>query len=347
MLHKHCLITQLPSDGWYEGSARRSDGKLLITRADYPELYELDPEDPEAEPEIIYTFDREDATGILNISAIPGIPDEFYVLTADVDLVNVQIDNHRVWRLRVSSSSPKPQLEPVFNLPEGCGVVSIEAATKDQILFGDQFNDCIHLLDMRGGKNTFTPLVKGQDYFTPPGADSFFGINRIRVHGGYMWYTNSGRGVLGRIPIGDLADAAGFKVTGDHELVTDELEQTDGLVISADSRTAYVNCMSDGTLVQIEMSPAAGGKGVKAKVKAVVEELINPTALLFTPGDSADQQNINVVCSGAVEVAWRDSHSSESWAGFADTINGSVSVSVETTVETYNLGKGMSRLQIQ
>lgn len=345
MLHEHCLVTQLPSDGWYEGSARRSDGKLLVTRADYPELYELDPEDPDSEPDIIYTFDREDATGILNISAIPGVPDEFYVLTADVDLVNVQIDNHQVWRLRVSSSSKPPQLEPVFKLPEGCGVVSIEAATEQLILFGDQFNDCIHLLDLRGGsgKNTFTALVKGHDYFTPPSAESFFGINRIRVHGGYMWYTNSGRGVLGRIPIGDLAGAAGFKVTGDHEVVTDELEQTDGLIISADSRTAYVNCMADGSLVQIDMSKGT----TKATVKKVLEELINPTALLFTPGSSADKQVVNVVCSGAMEVAWRDNHSSESWAGFADTIKNSMSVSVETTVETYNIGKGMSTLQIQ
>ncbi|KXJ85482.1 hypothetical protein Micbo1qcDRAFT_169411 [Microdochium bolleyi] len=353
MLYEHRLVTQLPSDGWYEGSARRSSGNLLITRLDQPELYELDPADPDTPPRIVLTLDPADATGVLNLSGIPGRPDEYFVLTAFVDLVSVQISNYRVWRLRMPSPTTpeiqEPQLDPVFSLPDPCAVVSVEAVSEHLVVLGDQLNACIHLLDLRGGhgaKAVFSPLVKGNDDYFTPASEEFFGINRIRHHGGYLWFTNSSRGMLARAPAKfDSSGKGQLSVTGGIEVVTEEIENCDGLVISADGRTAYACCMTDGSLMQVEIPPAGISSGGKVTTTKVVEELINPTALLFMPGPE-QQQVLHVLCSGEIEVGWRDGHSSMSWAGFADTINEGVTVSVETVVETYDVGESMSTLRI-
>ncbi len=271
------LLTQLPSDSWFQGTALRPDGRVLASRLDQPELYLFDPLQPDSEPVLLHTF--EGASGLINICTLEGCHDEFAVLTAVFDVATFQFEDPIIWKVSFSS---KDDLEPkVTKATEVVGagfcaaLVSISPRT---LLVADSSSACIWRLDITNGKisslvadEIMRPVGEGE------GGAEAYGVNTVCIGGGYVWFANESAGVLGRAPIelGSGDDGWDIRATGPAVLVTDDIPHPDGLVINKEGNIVYNTNYIDGELRRIDVDPVTG----KGETSIILDNLVTPASL--------------------------------------------------------------------
>ncbi|KAI1840097.1 hypothetical protein JX265_009343 [Neoarthrinium moseri] len=314
------LLTQLPSDAWFEGFAQRPNGQLLMTRLDQPELYTLDAEDPDAEPQLVYTF--EDATAAVNLCPIKGKPDEYVVITAMLDLATVYITDHVMWHVTLKDGQDI-KVEMIAELDAGAAIGVIPVSER-LLLIADSFRGTIQRFDLSTGKTS----VLVDDDALNPATEGPYGINRLRLTDGYVWFTNNGTGTLYRFPV-KISDSD-IEMTGPIQLISDEIPHCDGLAVTPDMKEAYTASYVDGWLWKLDIDPESG----KSELAIVMENLVSPTAVEIM--DSNGKPKIFVVCCGEVEVGWVNSADKTSWSEFRDlSVNAQVSVTItEEVVES-------------
>ncbi|KAI1842434.1 hypothetical protein JX265_010408 [Neoarthrinium moseri] len=316
------LVTQLPPDGWFEGFAIRPSNHILVPDLNSPVVYDLDPEDPDSEPQIVYTFP--DVVATLNLCPVPGRADTYTVLTADFcDLAASRWEGFAVWQLDLSApASPKAaktgDLKDIV-LPLGLCPVAERFA-----LVADSTKACISVLDVT--KGTSTTLLTDKASMEPQGENGIFGINRLSIAGGYIWYSNFSGGTIHRAPY-KMEPADGqtpLRIVGPVELVTDNLIHCDGFHVSSDGKTAYTaNCL-DGCLVETDLTKVGGGG---ASSKQVLDRLISPTCLEIGT-DANGKRKVFVICCGEIEVGWMTG--GPSWKDIANATVATVEVTVST-----------------
>ncbi|KAJ0115090.1 hypothetical protein J7T55_001499 [Diaporthe amygdali] len=315
------LITQLPQNAWFEGFAIRPNGYLLVSRLDEPVLYTFDAEDREAEPEEVHIF--EDATGLINLCPIPGRHDEYAVISGRPDIDDMQFNNkyYTVWRVAFSETSDVTvtKLADLDDYGFSIGIIPVNEHT---LLVADTFLNRICSLDIATGKSSVLmedPSMKAVD-----GAP--FGLNRLRIAVGYVWFTNTSAGTLCRFPIS--TDGPSIKATGPVQIICDDVEHCDGLAIAPDASAAWTSSMANDWLWRIDLDK--DGDEVIATTTVVKENLYSPTAV--EPFyDNDDRLRLYVVCNGDREEqqAWIKKGDSNPWADFHNVrITESVSVSV-------------------
>ncbi|KAI1406116.1 hypothetical protein F4819DRAFT_481935 [Hypoxylon fuscum] len=321
------LVTQLPSDSWFEGFALRPNGKILASRLDEPELYTFRAEDPESTPELLHSFEEE-ANGLINLCPIPGSTDEYLVLSAIVDLVNVEFEEFIVWRVTLSpdDSSP-PKVTKLLKIEETGFCIGIYAATDRIMLIPDSFKNCIWRLDIQ--TNQVSLFVADDSMKVASGEGNFFGLNRIRITDEFLWFTNTSAGMLYRIPIERLQDDAsvGIRTTGPVQLLTDDIPHCDGLAISQDQTAVYTCSYTDGFIWKVSIDPSTN----KAETSIVLKNLASPTAVELVYINQ--QPKMFIVCCGEIEMNWFVQDDQNPWSEVAN-INSMVSVTVVTQEET-------------
>ncbi len=192
------LVQHLPSNSWFEGFAPRPNGGGLAARLDGPELYLYHASDPGAELERIHTFPYEEATGVVNLTPLLGRPDEFAVITGFVNMAEVKFENFILWRVKLHADDAEPPIVTrLATIPEAGFCIGLVAATERTILVADSAKHCIWRLDIETGESA---LLMEDPLMEAASEEDFFGLNRIRVGGGYVWFTNSSAGILGRFP---------------------------------------------------------------------------------------------------------------------------------------------------
>ncbi|KAL1852421.1 hypothetical protein Daus18300_012180 [Diaporthe australafricana] len=314
------LVTQLPQNAWFEGFAIRPNGYLLVSRLDEPVLYTFDAEDREAEPQEVHVFD--DATGLINLCPIPGRQDEYAVITGRPDIDGMQFNNkdYAVWRVAFTTETDVT-VSKLADLGDYGFSIGIIPASEHTLLVADTFLNRICSLDIATGASTVLmedPSMKAVD-----GAP--FGLNRLRIAVGHVWFTNTSAGTLCRFPIS--TEGPTITATGPVEVICDDVEHCDGLAIAADASAAWTASMANDWLWRIDLD--RDGDEVIATTTVVKEDLYSPTAVEpFTVGD---RLKLYVVCNGDREEqqAWIKKGDSNPWADFHNvTVTESVSVSV-------------------
>ncbi|KAI1823475.1 hypothetical protein F4861DRAFT_315721 [Xylaria intraflava] len=316
------LITQFPSDSWFEGFVVRPNGKVLATRLDKPELYTFDPEDPEAIPELVCTLP--DCNSFVNICAIPGFSDEYYILTSTANLELISHKNAWLWRLVMAGDDgTPPKTTRVTRAPEDGYCLGVVAVSDRIVLLPDGVRSCIWHLDTKTGKKS---VFAQHESMTCGAGDGYFSVNRIQVVGDFLYFSNSGGGTIGRIPVElDLSDdEVGIRVRGDVETVVDSLPSyLDGLAVSPNQTHAYVASHIDGHLHKIAIDSAIR----KGTTEVVMRSLDNPTGLhLISSRDGSGKTKLYIVCCGEIEVAWMP-REDDPWEAVRD-INSAVTVTV-------------------
>ncbi|KAI6091677.1 hypothetical protein F4821DRAFT_254990 [Hypoxylon rubiginosum] len=321
------LVTQLPSDSWFEGFALRPNGKILASRLDEPELYTFNAEDPESTPQLLHNFEEE-ANGLINICPIPGRTDEYYVLSGVVDLVNIEFEEFIVWRVVLSpdDSSP-PEVTKVTKIEDTGFCIGIVPITDRVVLVPDSFKNCIWRLDVETGKTSV--LIADDTMKVAGGEGDFFGLNRIRITTEFLWFTNTSAGTLCRIPIKRCPDDAsvGIETIGPVQVVADDIPHCDGLALSRDQTTVYTCSYTDGHIWKISIDPTTG----KSMTSVVLKNLAAPTAVELVYVN--DQPKLFVVCCGEIEMNWFVQDDQNPWSEVAN-INSAVTVTVVTQEET-------------
>ncbi|ORY58819.1 uncharacterized protein BCR38DRAFT_446704 [Pseudomassariella vexata] len=319
MIEDPILVTQLPSDAWFEGFALRPNGHILVSRLDQPELYTLDAENPDAQPELLHTFP--DANGLINLCPLLGCEDEYAVLSGIVDLGNVKFENFIIWRVKLHGSDP-PELTQLAKLESSGFCIGIMAATERTLLIADSQKHCIWRFDMPTGK---TSVLVADETMKIASTDDFFGLNRLRMVGNYVWFTNTSAGILCRVPIElDKDDpVTGVRTTGPVETITDDLPHCDGLAVTKDQEVVYSASYMNGWLWKVNIDPETG----EAKTDVVMENLVSPTAVELVYVDG--KPKLFIVCCGEIDLGWINADDRTSWSDLAQ-INASVTVTVTT-----------------
>ncbi|KAL7622211.1 hypothetical protein AAE478_007714 [Parahypoxylon ruwenzoriense] len=320
------LVTQLPSDSWFEGFALRPNGKILTSRLDEPELYTFNAEDPEAIPQVIHNFEEE-ANGLINVCPIPGSNDEYLVLSGVVDLANIEFEQFIVWRVSLSpdDSSP-PKVTKITEIQNTGFCIGLIAVTDRIVLVPDSYKSCIWRLDIQTGE---VALLAADDTMkAASGAGDFFGLNRVRITDEYLWFTNTSAGILCRIPIEQVPDepSVGLRLTGTVQVIVDDIPHCDGLALSRDQKAVYTCSYTDGHIWKVDIGPA--GKGTTS---VVMRNLACPTAVELIYVNN--RPKIFIVCCGEIEMNWFVQNDQNPWSEVAN-INEAVTVTVVTREET-------------
>ncbi|KKY36931.1 putative six-bladed beta-propellerlike protein [Diaporthe ampelina] len=322
------LITQLPQNAWFEGFVIRPNGYILVSRLDEPVLYTFDAEDREAEPQGVHAFP--DATGLINLCPIPGRNDEYAVISGKPDIDAMQFNNkdYTVWRVTFTSETDVT-VSKLADLDDYGFSIGIIPASEHTLLVADTFLNRICSLDIATGASSV--LVEDVTMKAVDGAP--FGLNRLRIAVGFVWFTNTSAGTLCRFPIS--IDGPKVTATGPVQVICDDVEHCDGLALAADASAAWTASMSNDWLWRIDldrdgdMNGGGGGGDVVATTTVVKENLYSPTAV--EPFYAGDRLKLYVVCNGDREEqqSWIKKTDTNPWPDFHNvTVTESVSVIV-------------------
>ncbi|KAH7312480.1 hypothetical protein B0I35DRAFT_480933 [Stachybotrys elegans] len=316
------LVEELPSNSWVEGMVLRPNGEALLTRLDQPELHVVDPSVPDALPRLVHTFP--DCSGVLNLCPLTSDKEEYAVITAMVDVEKVQFHTFTLWRLGITSDDAQSvEVSKIAALPDALLALGVIPVSDRILLLADSGKNCIWRVNITTGNMT---LLVESDWMKAISDEDFFGLNRLRLVGHYLWFTNNSAGSLCRIPIELSEDPdVAVEIAGDVQLVSADIPHCDGLVISGDSKAAYMVNYVSGTLWRVDIDPSGRGSTV-----SIMENLVCPTAVELREADG--KRKLYVVCCGEIEVGWVTEDDRRSWGDIAQ-INASVEVSVTVTEE--------------
>ncbi|KAI1170333.1 hypothetical protein F4777DRAFT_123397 [Nemania sp. FL0916] len=336
------LVTQLPSDSWFEGFVLRPNGKVLATRLDLPELYTFRAEDPDAVPQLVCTLP--DCNSLINICSIPGYDDEYFVLASTADLETVTHKDVWLWRVVMSEDdNVPPKTTRVTPVPEEgqSTCLGVKAVSNRVVLLPDGRTSCIWHLDTATGTKTL--FAKDETTMARSADDGFFGVNRLQLVGGHVYFTNSGAGRVCRIPVelDPAREDVAIRVAGPSQIIVDNLPTNlEGLAVSPDETHAYVASHIDGRLHRVQIDKATG----TGTSHVIMSSLDNPTGVnLLSSPDDPGRTKLYIVCCGEIEVAWMPREDNP-WEAIRD-INDAVTVTVvtqEEVVESSNSTGGAS-----
>ncbi|KAK8045597.1 hypothetical protein PG993_005621 [Apiospora rasikravindrae] len=327
------LLTQLPSNGLYEGFVVLPNGTLLVARADAAELYQVDLNANGGDDacRLLHRFqEAPDISSIINICDIPGVADEFIVLVGLFDLRAVRVSNYQIWRFSMSSSGSATNWKRVTTLDHTGFFLSVVAISDRVLLVTDSARHRVDSVDLVSGD---TEVLATHESFRPATDADFFGINRLCVDAkGTVWFTNSSRNLLGRFRVEPQGTdtTTGARLVGDVEIVAEGFPDSDGLAVVPDGSAAFLVTMDDGRLLRVDLT---GGPG--NPVTDVEVDLVNPTAVgLISPWPKSKDGCVQVcvICNGQFDVGWKNHDPSSGWRDVADIVN-QVKVTVTVTEE--------------
>ncbi|ROW07593.1 hypothetical protein VPNG_06804 [Cytospora leucostoma] len=315
-IHIH-LVTQLPQTGWFEGFTMRSNGHILVSRLDDPVLYTFDTKDKNADPQELHRFT--DATSLINLCPLLGRHDEYAVISGRPDIETMQFDNrdYKVWRVALSDAGVT--VTKIADLDDYGFAIGIMPAGEHALLVADSSRNRICAIDIATGVSS----VLVEDASMKAAEGEAFGLNRLRIVDGFVWFTNTSAGTLSRFPIS--VDGARVTATGPVQLLCDDIQQCDGLAVATDGSTVWTASMARDRLLQITITEEGGE--VHASTTCIKEDLYSPTAVGYMSKDG--KPLLYVVCNGerAKEQAWIKKEASNPWVGFQN-VTKSVEVSV-------------------
>ncbi|CAM6083697.1 unnamed protein product [Calypogeia fissa] len=209
-------VHEFPKGTFVENLAVRSNGQMVVTTLTSPHLF-LFNSVQFGPPALIHNF-----TSALALSGIAEYaPDTFAVLTGNFSLASGDVGpgSWAVWSvdLRGVKSQPDKTLYPppkickIADIPEGrfLNGMSLLSPKDGTLLIGDATAGNIIRLDAKTGNykvvidNFFTAAVP-QPLPYPPA-----GVNGLHVRDGFVFLTNTGRSIFGKIPINGDGTPAG------------------------------------------------------------------------------------------------------------------------------------------
>ncbi|GAW19020.1 hypothetical protein ANO14919_085040 [Xylariales sp. No.14919] len=226
-----------------ENSALRSDSQLLLTTTGSNELYQLNPlaESPEAKPVAVFP-------GITALTGIAEIaPGKFAVQGGVPGNGTYQYYNATVYTVDFGAGGDAvPTVEAVAEVPDSIllnGLVALPLLPHI-VLSTDSVAGCIWRIDTVTG--AVDKAITDAALEVPANATTPLGANGLKIHGGHVYFTNTGAGLFARALITPTGDRI-----GDVEVIATVPAGTnwDDLAIDA-AGVAYLS-QSPGAVVRI------------------------------------------------------------------------------------------------
>jgi hypothetical protein len=210
-------LYQFPKDTWVENLAVRSNNYLLLTLVTSPQLYMLDPRRT-ASSTLVYTF----PSALALFAIVETSPDIFAVISGNFTLAGgTTPGSYSVWSVDLSdiyighdgalSSVPKVRKIADIQTAQMLDGMTLLSEAEGLVLIGDIHAGVIYRLDIHTGEYKITINNSLTATASIPILGSS-GVNGISVHDGQLYLANSGKGLIGRLPINNDGTAAGEPV---------------------------------------------------------------------------------------------------------------------------------------
>ncbi|KAG8673301.1 hypothetical protein FPOAC2_06743 [Fusarium poae] len=278
-------LTSQPT--WFENIAIKSDGTIVTTRLDVPEVWAVDPKTSSGFQVLRVPFPDEipnqALTGICSLK-----PDVFAIGAGSFDLPGGATSKPGSWSVWLADlTAQQPKVTEVTDMPAIGMINGIAAWDENTVLVTDCLNGKVYKLDVK--TRSYSVTLEDETMTIPADAPFQAGINGIKVHRTseqtYIYYTTTTRFSVYRVPITHQLQAAGPVETLTSGVVGDDFAVThDG--------TIYLCTNISNTVVQI---PAAGGAAVKVAGDEKTLVLAGSTACVL----SEDEKVLYVATSGA------------------------------------------------
>lgn len=258
-------LYEFPRGAWVENIAVRSNGQLLITRTDVPELYLVDPLHPS--PSLVHRFTS--AMSLLGITEVAH--DIFAVVAGKIDLATASAvpGSFVIWK--VDMRSAEAAVLKIAEIPEALFLngMTLYNAKTSTVLIADSKKGVIWRLDMQTGRYS----IALADTTMKPAANSpiQIGVNGIKFRGGFVYYTSSTKKLFCRVAVNAALMAVGPFETIASGFFGDDftLRQSDGM--------AYIESNIENTVIQV--TPAGMTSVVAGNLNSSL--VAGPTAALL------------------------------------------------------------------
>ncbi|KAJ2983169.1 hypothetical protein NQ176_g883 [Zarea fungicola] len=204
-------VYEFENGTWVENIAARANGNLLVTLVDRPELYEISPRKHSAR--LVHRFDG--YTSLLGISETSQ--DVFAVAVGNFSLTRgTTPKTFSIWKVDLSNKQQgkTTHVSKVTDMPDAIflnGMTTLQPGS-NSILVSDCTQGVVYRVNVETGK--YAIVLRDETFLPTADAPFPIGINGIRLHGNYLYYSNTPKELFGRIPINTLSGEAtgGYKV---------------------------------------------------------------------------------------------------------------------------------------
>ncbi|RFU75917.1 quino amine dehydrogenase beta chain [Trichoderma arundinaceum] len=286
------VIYQFSNGTTLENIAVRSNGNLLVTLTDRPEIYEVNPFDPK-DTKLIHHFSG--YLGLLGITEVT--PDVFTINVGNFSFeTGPAPGSWAIWQLAYHKDQPK--VSKITDIPEAAflnGMTTLDSAS-NTILSGDSTAGVIYSVNTQSGK--YKVVLDNEAFKVAPGAPLPIGLNGIQYLDNYVYYVNSFNPIFGRVRVDKSGSAVGSfntiatGVPADDFAITKQAAYIAGNIynvlteVKQDGESEAIAGNLNSTLVAGATSAAFGRTRLDKHVLYVVTDgaKINPVNGTFTEG---------------------------------------------------------------
>ena len=154
-----------------------------------------------------------------NINAVTAIietqPNVFAFIGGNQTYLGIGVNGtFGIWELdlrpTLKSNPEKPSIKELVRIPDGGLLAAVDALPNSSttLLVSDSTMGVVWKVDTLAGK--YELAIKDKNMPSPPWGATQFGVNCIRIHNGYLYWTNSYEATIYRIPI----TSSGYPVAG-------------------------------------------------------------------------------------------------------------------------------------
>ncbi|KAI1172231.1 hypothetical protein F4777DRAFT_562716 [Nemania sp. FL0916] len=198
LLAAHTIFQLNQTGTWLENIAVRANGDLLVTMlSPTPSLYTLKrPYSPTRAFSLMHTFTN--ASGLLGIAEIE--PDTFAVLSVQFTPEMAPVPgSSTIWGVSLQHDSTPPRVWRIAKIPNITVPNGLAFIPGSSTLFvSDSFGGTISRCDARTGQCSV--IINGPE--TVPLEGSSTGVNGVRYHAGYLYWSHSGLAEIFRVRVG-------------------------------------------------------------------------------------------------------------------------------------------------
>ncbi|KAK1749930.1 hypothetical protein QBC47DRAFT_395238 [Echria macrotheca] len=292
------VVFQLPNIGtFFENIAVSADGSLLTTRVDAPEVWRIDPKTGEGSLLLTLPAPLRSATGIAELApSVFALGAGIYDMTPEGG--GPVPGSMEFWTFEFITPGDPVQaqstLRRVCAVPEAVLLNGLCKWDDTTAIGVDSGRGTVYKVDIVSG--TCETIL--QDDLTAPSADFPvpIGINGIKRFRGHLYFTNSSRMSLYRVPV----DQRTARPTGPVELVASGFA-CDDFAVSEDGISAYVATHATHMVVRVALDPAVAMTEGAVTVAGSPDslDLGGSTSCAFGRGET-DRRTLYVTTSGAL-----------------------------------------------
>ncbi|KAH7359939.1 hypothetical protein BKA66DRAFT_471989 [Pyrenochaeta sp. MPI-SDFR-AT-0127] len=196
-------VYQFSNPTWLENIAAMRNGSLLVTVIGRPEVHLVDPHVQPSTSSLIASFPNTNA--VLGISEISD--NVFAVAAGNTTPANAPVlGTYGIWKIDLSQK--KSKFQKIADLPNVDMVNGIVKLNDHTLLMADSWAGNIVTLNTRtGAYRVALSDASLASNFSVPALP--LGVNGIKIHNGYLYYSNTVQARLGRVRISPTGEPTG------------------------------------------------------------------------------------------------------------------------------------------